>query len=406
MLYELNIDPRDLLFFRDARPIGGSAEGAGGSWPLPAVFYAAMRSALLNRWPAGLPDFESTDHHFSEEEDEKGINATFGDLKTIGPFPVLKEHLLVPTPLDVEPGGLMAPVQIDGASNLPEPLTYAVASMAPPTKETVGSWTNLDQLERYLAGEKPTTTKNDEVFLVEDRPGVGIDPETGSHLEGIFYQSQYLRLQPEASMTAFAECRGIKRGQKHGEDILAELFSDCSRLPFVFGGQRGLAYLEARRDRRRLPDPVIAGTRVKWVLLSPALFRDGWRPGWVDAEGRVQLKQAMPERTDFRTRREWRKAIEATPAIRAKLVAARIGKPVVYSGWKLDRNRDNAGGDAKPTRLLVPAGSVYYFDCGSEADAHALAKTLHGQVKSDLLGEKGFGSGVCGVWKPGLTHDP
>jgi CRISPR type III-B/RAMP module-associated protein Cmr3 len=395
MRYELSIAPRDILFFRDARPISGSAEGAGGNWPLPTVFYSAMRSALLAKWPDGLEKFESLDHHL--KAGEQGINATFGDLKTIGPFPVLKEHLYVPTPLDVVPDGLMSPTEAVGTSNLPAPLRYAVASTVAPSKKNIGQWIRLDELKKYLEGTPPETRNDDQFFLTETRPGVGIDPETGSNLDGVFYQSQYLRLTPKASMTAFAQCKGIKRGQNQGEDILAELFDNRSQIPFIFGGQRGLAYLDERRNRELLPTPDVVGTRVKWVLLAPALFIDGWKPGWLK-DGCVQLKQDMPQRSEFRTRKDWREAIKQTPFIQARLVAARVGKPITVSGWKLDKTKDNAGGGAKPTRLLVPAGSVYYFECESEADAQALVKSLHGQVKSDLLGEKGLGFGVCGAW--------
>jgi hypothetical protein len=58
----------------------------------------------------------------------------------------------------------------------------------------------------------------------------------------------------------------------------------------------------------------------------------------------------------------------------------------------------------------VPAGAVYYFACDSAKDAAALASALnwHGETpgttirnrRSTLLGEKGFGLGVCGTWTP------
>ncbi|HOO93950.1 MAG TPA: hypothetical protein PKX94_10785, partial [Opitutales bacterium] len=64
---------------------------------------------------------------------------------------------------------------------------------------------------------------------------------------------------------------------------------------------------------------------------------------------------------------------------------------------------------AKPTHLAVPAGAVYYFEADTPEDAIALAAALnwHGSDpnsntirnrRSTLLGEKGFGIGVCGTW--------
>jgi nucleoside-diphosphate-sugar epimerase len=70
---------------------------------------------------------------------------------------------------------------------------------------------------------------------------------------------------------------------------------------------------------------------------------------------------------------------------------------------------DRQVGGAKSTHLAVPAGAVYYFRAASEADAKSLAAALnwHGSNtnpttirnrRSTLMGEKGFGLGVCTNW--------
>jgi hypothetical protein len=62
--------------------------------------------------------------------------------------------------------------------------------------------------------------------------------------------------------------------------------------------------------------------------------------------------------------------------------------------------------------LAVPAGAVYHFECKTAEAAQALWELLswHGNLtsnankvvhrRSSLLGEKGFGLGVCGPWHP------
>ena len=68
------------------------------------------------------------------------------------------------------------------------------------------------------------------------------------------------------------------------------------------------------------------------------------------------------------------------------------------------------GAGAKSTQLAVPAGAVYYFEAESAEDAANLAAALNWHGKEDnpamiknrrstLMGEKGFGLGVCGTWK-------
>jgi hypothetical protein len=97
--------------------------------------------------------------------------------------------------------------------------------------------------------------------------------------------------------------------------------------------------------------------------------------------------------------------------IAARLVAALVPKPQIITGWSMavgDVEESTTPGGAKSTHLACPAGAVYYFECDSPEAAHALADALnwHGATpgaaiknrRSTLMGEKGFGLGVCGTW--------
>jgi len=88
----------------------------------------------------------------------------------------------------------------------------------------------------------------------------------------------------------------------------------------------------------------------------------------------------------------------------------------VITGWSLGDDPDEADrkrGGAKSTLLAVPAGAVYYFEADSPSEAQALADVLnwHGKHqsgeprrirnrRSTLMGEKGYGLGVCAPWNP------
>jgi hypothetical protein len=129
----------------------------------------------------------------------------------------------------------------------------------------------------------------------------------------------------------------------------------------------------------------------------------------VDAEsGDVLLKAGDAARDAGEGRETWRRRVRAMPHIPARLVAAIVPKPLVVTGWALDVEGSERSG-AKSTHLAVPAGAVYYFDADSEAGAASLAAVLnwHGadagrsavrNRRSALLGEKGYGLGVCGSW--------
>ncbi len=415
MMYQIDIEPRDVLFFKDAKPLGGSSVGNGAVWPLPNTLHAALMSALYAKWPDLNSSFE-TKHNTMRAKHDKNYATSqmrFGGLKTAGPFPMLSENIYLPAPADicaeemneVDDDGkvnlkyqLMSPALMPGNSNLPSPLIYPVASFTPPSKASLGEWISCEDYTSYLQGDlgQISLKKSSEFFDSEPRPGVAINPETHSNEDGKFYQASYIRLKEQSNgkMTAFVECQD----KKTASDLIHELFESSSKIPFVFGGQRGLAYLSNKREKTKpcCPFVSISGTRVKWVLLSPAVFSHGYLPGWLvpsgNSSGRLGDVLMCPEINGVKT------------SIKAKLVAARINKPFHFSGWKLDKDKDNAGGAPKSTYMVVPAGSVYYFEAESENDARNLVEALQGRRRSDFFGSQGFGLGVCGTWTLDETY--
>jgi hypothetical protein len=226
-------------------------------------------------------------------------------------------------------------------------------------------------------------------------------------------------------------------------DLIPALFPNSgSSTPVIVGGQQRLCTVEAVHNA---PLPLPKGKRdgfykvtvdgrdewlLKWVLLAPAIWpclpgdaarginghRGGWLPNWI-----AETCQGFDEETveagsvllldgpgKEKAKRKG-KGVVPGKRIRATLVAAVIGKPISVSGYSLAHEAaDRQHGEAKPTHLAVPAGSVFYFTCASETDARKLAAALnwHGDGddstirnrRSTLMGEKGFGIGVCGTW--------
>lgn len=389
MNYEFEIHPRDILYFRDGRPLGGSSDGFGSAWPHPALFHSALFGALQSRFSDQIGEWESTHKHLTPKEQArqargKGLQVrrNFGGLKTWGPFPKNGQGIFVPTPADLlAQGGVAAPMKFseNGADNLPKPLIYPVGSLSGATKEKPGEWILLTELQRCLKGEteKIATVSAKDLYLSEARPGIGIDPRRRSTAEHQFYSAEYLRLKKNVSMAAFASCVAKKYNGTE-TDVLEELFRQTNLSDLLFGGQRGTVQLECSRSKDHLAErepESFPGNRVKWVLLSPGYFIGGWLPGWVDRQsGAVLLKE------------------NKETAVDARLVAACVPKPLTVSGW------NPATRAPKATRLLAAAGSVYYFECKTPEDAQRLYRILHGKTKSDALGEQGLGLGVCGKW--------
>jgi CRISPR-associated protein Cmr3 len=418
----LLLHPTDTLFFRDGRPMSGSLSGHGAAWPLPSVLNAALHAALHRAALADVHEHKrgrSSDRASNAERDRK-----FGSLTTAGPFPVdAMDQWYFPCPADAQKSNstkvTFYPAAIPGPSSLPKPLSLSVANSEPPTKDKPAPWWSQEAWCAYLNG---TPSSNEDHFKTdahftdtEHSIGIGISAETGTQNGEQLYSAHSLRLREGWRLGALAEALDKKNGEPSDKRDLIELLFPNSgqRTPVIVGGQQRLCTVE-RHQTLPLPlpfAPVITGTRVKWVLLTPAIFPaindhpGGWLPSWVDLQGKVQLLDGPGKNYAKRHR------IPEGQRIPARLVAALVGKPLPVTGYALPNSADpdRTEGGAKSTHLAVPAGAVYYFEAESDTAAQALATALnwHGNGtapttiknrRSTLMGEKGFGLGLCGTW--------
>jgi CRISPR-associated protein Cmr3 len=453
----LLLTPADTLFFRDGRPMSGSLSGHGAAWPLPTVPSAAMHAALHRAALSGahkhVPGRSSQTRDYSEEN-RKQHGRLFGSLVTAGPFPVGPDGgWFFPRPADAQkPGSTLVthrPTPRSGASSQPLWLECAAGNTQAPSKETPEPWWSRELWTAYLNGHdvsRPTSSDRDQLRFATDATfsdaehsiGIGISPETGTQDGDRIYSAHSLRLRPGWRLGLLAEAIDKIDGDATGKrDLIAELFpgGDAHSTIVVGGQQRLCSVLRERPSEIPLPQAIpISGTRIKWVLLTPAIFplieadptrgitahRGGWLPNWI-AESeqsvggeRVEAGSVLLLDGPGKVKAK-RKHVPPGRRIDAKLVAAIVGKPVPVAGYALpnEADADRALGGAASTHLAVPAGSVYYFEAASDAEAGKLAAALnwHGSAaepgatttirnrRSTLFGEKGFGIGLCGRWE-------
>jgi len=386
--------PTDSLFFRDQRPLAaGFSFGRGANWPLPTVLHSAIRTALLAARPEGLPPRISRPGNARHGKPHGDLVAPdFQWLNLQGPFPVDKSgkhYFPIPRDLVAAEGGKAARLAIQrnsGGNNLPRPLTHLAVSLTPPTKETLGEWVSREFYQSYLGDEDPLSAPHRaELWDVEHRIGVALDPDTHTAVEHRLYAAEHLRVRD-----------GVRLRFRISEDPHGKEKADLRGLTLQLGGEQRFGRVEAAETELQLPKTEIAGALVKWILLTPAIFIHGWRPGWVDDAGRVLLrvvdKARRAERRRPRRESGWKYdgSSDTAEPIGATLVAAVVGKPQIVGGWDTQ---------AKPTQLAVPSGSVFYFEADCESEAKKLAGVLQGRCRSDFFGEKGLGLGVCGAWK-------
>lgn len=448
---QILLRPSEVLFFRDGRPMGGSLAGHTVAWPSPDLTNLALHAALHRAELGDLQVHRRGRHgHYSEECDRQ-----FGSLVTAGPFPVEGENnWFFPRPADAKNVAsadiTLRPVQQSETdrnmlrTSLPKPLKYAVGNQVAPSKDDLTErWLDQGAFQNYLASEGERTSpakadylRDDQVSDEEHQVGIGIDEQTGAQDGESFYSAHYLRLRSNIRLGLLASAAEGNGNPGQCRDLLEELLrSDPDQV--VVGGQQRLCTAIRETLERELPLPT--GQRsafhelphgkvaVKWTLLSPAIWpaigeqaksnpgrklvshTGGWLPNWVSSgDGQVQLKTEEIPRKEFKSRREWRQAITKLKAINAHLVAAIVPKPQDATGFALP-DTDRHPGGAKSNHLAVPEGAVYYFEAENQEQAGFLADALnwHGATngteirnrRSALLGEKGYGLGVCSTWR-------
>lgn len=451
------LSPQDLLFFgkRDDRPTADKPTSQTSAWPLPSVIFDALHGALHRSFPQVLL-WEHThpagrNGHYANRHERL---QRFGSLKTAGPFPSREVegrpiwHLPCPTDVVVGNDGLLARVlpsrEGGGTNNLPRPLKYFLPPPGSTSDRAVPAWWPKAAVESYLQGTLPLPSElatNETLFTSEpiDPQALSSSPTPGQ--EGgpsnqsparrptngpKFPAGDYLRLQENVSLGIAAT---MPLQEAHDVEGLKRLFATEGKALLVGGQQRVCRVEEAAslllNDLLPVSQPV-GGDRLKWLLLSPAIFPavssraesvkshpGGWLPNWICPEsGQVLLKKSDPPRAG-QNRETWRRQVRASPAFDCRLVAASVPELVTVTGWSERRHLRQTDPAAvpgpKPAYAAVPAGAVYYF-AGPDASLLADALSWHGHRtenapshkivhrRSTLLGEKGFGLGVCGPW--------
>lgn len=253
------------------------------------------------------------------------------------------------------------------ATNRRLPGTSSVSPLTPiavaPGMTPVDGWLEAQAYVRYLAGEAPASAsrirRESQVLDWDHRVGIGMDPGARTVDEGRLFSSRGAVLRPGWVLVATIE--------------------ECSLLPTSglvrLGGDGRMARLgpwpASDVDWAPARQAVTSSERFRWVLQTPAIFGAGWLPDAVRKEG----GDLVYERDGFR----------------ARLMSAVVGAPELAGGWDLVRR------GPKPFRLMVPAGSVYWFEVvsGSGEDAWRL---FHGRSVSDEKASEGFGIVHVGGW--------
>ncbi|HJU38969.1 MAG TPA: type III-B CRISPR module-associated Cmr3 family protein [Tahibacter sp.] len=390
--------PLQPIIVRDGRGFDLGSKARSLAWPYPSVTAGCLRS-LAGRQGRGADALAAL----------KALNVR-------GPFPWDGRVLYFPAPVDVQPATdasgrrfhrLVPPEAAFGdaastgsewmrwigrwfdrrsddtrAARDPRPATLATPQIAHLDKVSAGPawWSSADyerwQLpdgERDIAiGESPPFAHG---FPTATRTHAKIDASSGRS-EHVF-QTAGLDFSPARPQT---EPIGIAVDVR-GDPACIEALAQPTMT--TLGGERRAAWWErsgavqsalamqqinlrlnawwkGRRGRRRL----------RAVLVTPAYFRTGWWPDWIDADSH---SGTLPHAD-----------------LPLTLVAAASRRWTGVSGWDMETH------SPKPMRRLVPAGSVFYFE--TDATSIDFNKISLTSICSDEASRRdGFGLVLWGV---------
>lgn len=399
------IEPRDPLIVRDGRPFGPNpgARARSLDFPFPSTIAGGFRSQ------AG----KDSDGFFdvSKRSDVKQIGirgpllVELGDdkLKWLAPAPadalLLKKNDESPVVRH-----RLRPLDNTGTlSDLPMPLKHPVGMVEPdlnkPCKNAPHYW-YWQQFEQWLVNPPNASEELDKQqmqALGHNGPGqewrmhVKIEPETLTGEEGMLFATGGLEFWVRPLEDKSDDKLEGKSNDKKEEPVLSGVKRlglatkvnlngmDIDVGPAPLGGERRVMHwydsdtpLPPVPDK--LVDKIAESGCCRLILLTPACFANGWLPDWL---------------------------LQTQDGLAPQLEAAVVGKPQTVSGWDFEQK------GPKPTRRLVPAGSIYYLRLGT-TDKTAITNWVNHIWLQNISDEEedrlsGFGLTAVGVWD-GVAH--
>jgi len=374
-----HILPKSPLLFRDARQFGANEQAETLAFPLPSTLSGALRTAY--------GDENKID--FSTQASELLNHSVAGPLLTqIDMGNQATTSVLLPAPADaivfaeegkaiihrLKPGLIGEGEGTDLPQHL-KPVSLVNHSQAKPEKHPPKFWW-VDKMVDWLTDETldlvDASTFGTQGLPVEHRTHIAMDNQ--------LLTAENSKLFQTASLD-FGEQRGDDADQtqwRHRYGLVVNSGIELKNNYRRIGGESRLAYIE--RDDTLwpvMPSALLSALKnnqcFRIQFVTPAIFKQGWLPDWLND----QLQGVMPGLNQ-----------------RVQLHALALPRWQAVSGWDMLKKQHGQ----RPTRRMVPAGSVYWFELLSTESA--AFECLWLQCLSDERSQDGFGLVVPGIWNP------
>lgn len=361
------VRPTDSLFVRGNLAFGDSGEhGASFMPPPPSLFAGAFRSALLGKDAAQMTAFlqqgQCSDAALAqclgtpeqpgefritwlsmagESSDGFGMGGGSADERAV-------PEAISPLPVDLLMLGsnfvtLQPRAHPSGAQSAGDLPLRAMLVSSKQEKPRGGVFLRSKGLDQHLQGQatdKAHSIESKHIYQRDPRLGIGLNADAHTAEEGQIYTTEGFAFSPApASLgatigkTDFAPFSST--GFLVGIQGVAKLLPDVGLLR-LGGDGRSAQYRKVAFTAPTATNVPGAKKQFRLLLQTPALFRQGWLPEGVAAQG-----------GSYRLQGE---------GFSARLACAAMGRREVVSGWDLYQWAP------KPAQAAAPAGSVYWFD--------------------------------------------
>lgn len=412
------IEPRDPLVVRDGRPNDGRSESAGLPFPLPSNVAGAVRTRLGTDQGKGFVLRSDAQISQLKQVQIRGplLTDSVGKLYVHPPadaWVVARETLEV-TPL--APLDVGHDVYFDGA--FPEglrPVGFPKNRQPEkPTGEPPLFW-SWEALEHWLLAPADSAECRARLAATasvalghEMRLHVALDA-TFTAWDTMLYHTPGLRFTYKPGVDGPAAGAGPQDLALWLDVEPPRGFNRALRPGLApLGGERRLSrWAKVETDAvppvpKALLDAIAEPCTVRVILLTPGYFEGGSHPvegsylfcGQAPVQGQGEGQEQAPAQAPAAEQERALGENGLPDPVAPRLIASRVDRPVVVSGWDL-----RAGGP-KATRRLAPAGSVYWVRLeGTQEDRKAFVERVWFRNISDTGQDRadGFGLAVLGL---------
>jgi len=348
----IKIDAIDTLFFRDGKPFGDEDSWANSNFfPSPSTIYGALRAIYFSQNSKDLNKANTT----NDPTKDLTINGIYF-YKDKKPFFIIPQDL----------------VKVENKDNL-EILTLVKSQYSNTPLESSFYYkgdNNIKKVDGFLTSlimkgylklskDNFRFINSNKIIFEEYKIGIGRNNKKVAE-DSKLYRIGLNRYEDDKfnKFSLVIDFEGLDIGK---EGLLR------------FGGEGKGAYYQKINSLNKPTIDKVEGNIFKLYLLTPAIFKNGWYPDWLDENFKGKFKD-----------------------IELELIASAIGKPQYIGGWDIDKNQP------KKMFKVIPAGSVYYFRVvKGEKEMVREVFDYKSIVSIEDYQKEGFGIAIVGNYKKG-----